>query len=168
MVRVAWLGNKGNCVGQVTLDAADLGGGMSPIIIGPMRKTIERLRRMERDLSEEHGAFSLFGAARPISDEGPDKWLLIAAAPWLSQLGLEGRTYFYRKMSEYLAPNGYLPISAHILDCDNPELETIHEALDLEHGLVETFNFDLFNQTFLHAYIITSKRAGAATGRGAN
>lgn len=137
---------------------------MEPVIIGPMNRVVKQLRKMERNLSENKGAFTFFGLTLP--EEGAHRWRVVLSAPWIDGHYHESLGEILHEMEQYLGQKDRLDLSIHMVGTDDPGLDPIHEALEIRHGLVEVFDVDLFHETIRRAYIITSQRLSPAAVEG--
>jgi hypothetical protein len=129
---------------------------MEPVVIGPMNRVVKQLRMMERDLSERKGGFLFFGLTLP--EERANLWQVVMAAPWIVGHQRDAIHFIHQEMDKYLTQKESFDLSLNLLRCDDPGLDPIHEALEIQHGLVEVFDVDLFRETMRRAYIITSQR----------
>ena len=137
---------------------------MEPVIIGPLNRVVRQLQKMERDLSETKGGFSFFGLTLP--EEGAQRWRVVFSAPWIDGQFHDSLGVILHEMEQYLDKRDRLDLSIQMVRTDDPELEPIHEALEIRHGLVEVFDVDLFHETIRRAYIITSQRLSPAAVEG--
>ncbi len=143
---------------------------MKPILVNN-KPTIEGLVKFEREFSEDHGPFVFFGFLLTAYDDylqsGGD-WVVTAAAPWSTDYHAPARKVFSKGVDDILnIERWWRPPRSTLLRPDNPGLDPIHDALEIEHGLVELLDVELFGKEIRRAYIITSRRASAATGTGA-
>ena len=134
---------------------------MEPVIVGPMNRVVKKLRDMERDLSESKGGFVFFGLTLP--EEGGHKWRLVMSAQWIDGHQHEALGLILKEMDKYLSQRERFDLSIQMVSTDSPELEPIHEALEIRHGLVEIFDVDLFREAIRRAYIITAQGLAPAS-----
>ncbi|MBP1207252.1 hypothetical protein JOD97_005331 [Duganella sp. 1411] len=126
-----------------------------------MNTFVKKLQRIERRLSVERGPFELFAALRP--DSSLRLWDLLVTARWLDDWGLtEMRTIASQLNAEFPLPEILKFSRIAIIERDNPGLQAIHSAVQVEHGLREFRNVTFFDVRILHAYIITSRHTNAA------
>jgi hypothetical protein len=121
-----------------------------------MNAFVEKLQRIERRLSAERGPFELFAAFGP--DSTLRLWDLLVTAPWLDDWGLPEMQIIASQLNAEFALPEILKFSrVAIIEHDNPGLQAIHSAVEVEHGLREFRNVTFFDVEILHAYIVTSR-----------
>ena len=138
---------------------------MRPILVNH-KPTIEGLVKFERQFSEEYGPFIFFGFLLTAYDyhiESGGEWAVTAAAPWSTAYHNPARKAFSHGIGKVLQLEQWWksPRSA-LLAPNAPGLEPIHDALEIEHSLVELIDVELFNQEIRRAYIITCQRLSPA------
>jgi hypothetical protein len=122
-----------------------------------MRAVVEKLLKVERQIAEEKGPFSLF--ALFLREDAQDKWDLVASALWLEKNKQEAFEFLANLIRSSLAPDELLSLSRIVLvDHNDPALDAVHRALRAEHGIVEVKDTSFFGLEIKHAYIITSQR----------
>jgi hypothetical protein len=122
---------------------------------------VKKLQRIERRLSVERGPFDLFAAFRP--DSTLRLWDLLVTARWLDDWGLPEMQIIASQLNAEFALPEILKFSRiAIIERDNPGLQAIHSAVEVEHGLREFRNVTFFDVPILHAYIITSRHTDVA------
>lgn len=122
-----------------------------------MKQLIEKLVSLERQISTEKGEFSLF--ALFLREDAPNKWDLVASAPWIETGKKETLDYFAKLLRSSLDLQELLSLSRIVLiDLNNPGLKAIHKDIRVEHGIVEIKDSNFFGLDIKHAYIITSKK----------
>ena len=122
-----------------------------------MKELVKKLVSIEGEISAEKGGFFLFGLF--LREDSPDRWDLVAAAPWFKARDNEALNYIAKILQERLAPKEIVTLSrVALIDPGNPGVEKIHEIIDVEHGTIELNNNMLFGMEMKHAYIITSRR----------
>jgi len=122
-----------------------------------MRAVVEKLLKVEQQISQEKGPFSLF--ALFLREDAQDKWDLVASAPWLEKNKQEAFQFLANLIRSALSPDELLSLSRIVLvDHNDPALDAIHRALRTEHGIVEVKDSGFFGLKIKHAYIITSQR----------
>ncbi len=148
---------------------------MKPIIVNH-KPTIEGLVKFEREFSEKHGPFVFFGFLWPEyyadSDSNANPYVA-AAAPWSnphqwpSEDDKAVRESFYQGIQQIMEIERWFwkPDST-LLDPSHPVLAPVLDALEVEHGLVELVNVELFGKEIRRAYIITSQRLSPAAVEG--
>lgn len=137
---------------------------MKPILVNH-KPTIEALVKFERDFAEEHGPFAFFGFLLTTYDDylrsGGD-WQVTVAAPWSKDYSGPAAKAFFKGVDEVLQlERWWTQPSTMLLRPDNPGLEPVHDALEIEHDLVELIDVELFGKEIRRAYIITSQRLAA-------
>ena len=126
-----------------------------------MNTFVKKLQRIERRLSAERGPFELFAAFRP--DSTLRLWDLLVTARWLDDWSLtEMRIIASQLNGEFALPEILKFSRIAIIERDNPGLQAVHSAVQVEHGLREFRNVTFFDVPILHAYIITSRHSDAA------
>ena len=123
-----------------------------------MKQLLEKLKSLEKEISDERGEFSLF--ALFLREDAENKWDLVVAAPWLNTDSMEDINHISNKLKFYLDDSELLSISRIVLvDLDDPIVKTINNYCNVKRGgLLELY--DLFNiglPSFKHAYIIISQ-----------
>lgn len=121
------------------------------------RELFQKLKSIERDVSNERGAFEFFGLF--LREDAPDKWDLVVAAPWLEEEKDEALRYLSRKVAEVFEPDELLALSRIVLmDHGAPGLEAMLRSVKLVHGSAEIHDCDFFGLAVKHGFIVTSKR----------
>ena len=125
-----------------------------------MNQMIKKLVSLERKASAEKGDFALF--ALFVREDTPNQKDLVVSAAWLEEdkraalRYLTGQLYALLDLPEILSLSGVI-----LVDRDNPGMAEIHEAVSVEHGMVELVNERFFGSDMERAYIITSGRDGS-------
>ena len=142
---------------------------MKPILVNH-KVTIEALVKFEREFSAEYGPFIFFGFMLTEYDyhtESGGDWSVTAAAPWSNCYRNPAREAYYKGIVKVLAlERWWKSPNCTLLAPDAPGLAPIHDALEIEHSLVELINVELFDQEIRRAYIITCQRLAPAAGQG--
>ncbi|MCD6136268.1 hypothetical protein J7J63_06135 [Candidatus Bipolaricaulota bacterium] len=132
-----------------------------------MKETVQKLVKVERELSLEKGAFTLF--ALVLREDTPDFWDLLVAAPWIEVNKEDAIKYIATKVKKALTPQELMMLSRIVvIEQDNPFLEALHQAAQVEHGLMEVQHSIFFGLPIEHAYIIASQRTEKATQAASN
>jgi hypothetical protein len=127
-----------------------------------MREIAQKLVNVEKEVSLEKGAFTLF--ALVLREDAPDLWDLLVAAPWIKANKEDAMKYITAKIKKVLTPQELMTLSRIVvIEQDNPFLEAFHQAVHVEHGLMEVQHSVFSGLPIEHAYIITSQRAEKAT-----
>ena len=122
-----------------------------------MKELIKNLVSIEREISAEKGGFFLFGLF--LREDSPDRWDLVAAAPWFKARDDAALNYIAKILQERLTPNEIVKLShVALVDPDNPGIEAIHDAANVEHGTIEMTNKLWFEMEMKRVYVITSRR----------
>lgn len=121
------------------------------------QNTLVRFQQLEAQLSEQYGAFRLFGLfhfpARVWN------WDLLVSAPWLAQKPAQA----YEILADALANGASGQLTHHIggpriLDEGDPLLGLLLDRLSLEHGLQVMRDIELTQYEADEAYLITCQR----------
>ena len=125
-----------------------------------MKALVEKLRTLEREVAEEKGAFLLF--ALFLREDAPDVWDLLVSAPWIEADKGAALRYLAGKLNLVATPEELTSLSRIVLiDQSNPALGAMQSAMNIEHGTAEVQSSNFFGLQIKHAYVITSRRAGA-------
>jgi len=123
-----------------------------------MKEQIEKLRKVERSLSESKGEFELF--ALFLREDSPDRWDLLVSADWARNNKKGSIHTITEEVRKELSDHELLMLSRIvILDKNDAALKDINRAFRVEHGLAELSDSNLFGLGIKHAYLITSRRA---------
>ncbi|MGB0385934.1 MAG: hypothetical protein ACPGWR_14030 [Ardenticatenaceae bacterium] len=119
------------------------------------KKLLQKFVALERDLVAQKGRFLLF--ALFLREYAPNRWDFVVSAPWLKGDKLTIYRYFATHLQSRLEPEEMVMLARIVLiDKDNPGLEAVHDAVTVEHGLVQIWNREYFGLQMERAYIITS------------
>lgn len=122
-----------------------------------MREQAEKLRNIEKELSESKGQFELF--ALFLREEAPNKWDLLISADWARKDKKAAINCIVEEIRKVLSDQELLMLSRLIiLDKDDMALKALHGAMHVEHGLAEISDSNFLGLAIKHAYLITSKR----------
>jgi len=122
-----------------------------------MKELIDKLIKVEKDISDEKGQFLLF--ALFLREDAPNLWDLMIAANWVEKNKAESLKYISAYLNKNLKPDELINLSRIVLiDSDNPALGAIHKAIHIEHGSAEIKDSNFFGLKIKHAHLITSKR----------
>lgn len=134
--------------------------------IGLLKRLLQGLAVIEREVSAERGEFALFALIEKEEWEeySPvptgSSWRLYVAAPWIwaDEMAAfqclrervrpyeEGWNPFMRSLSIWIAPS------------NSPHLEEVWEYCGTEEGMVEVYNVEILDITALRGYIFASRR----------
>ena len=132
-----------------------------------MRELVHKFVTLERDISAQRGAFSLF--ALFLRDNAPNTWDVVAAAPWFGADDYDALDYIAKKVQSSLQKNELVSLSRIVLlDQDNPGLEAIHKTFSVEHGTAEFKYETFFGMDMRRGYIITSSIENATSSASTN
>lgn len=116
-----------------------------------------KLSQLMDEVSAEKGEFTLFGLFE--RDEAPDKWELVVSSPWLEEGKLKALGEFVQKLKSAIGRKQMLSLSRVVtLNADEPALEAVLKAVEVEHGMEELHDSELSGLKFKHAYIFRAKR----------
>src|SRR5258708_2593515 len=121
---------------------------------GSLNQLGEKLKTVEREISEERGKFELFGLF--LREDAPDRWDLVLAAKWLAN-GIEFLNYLSEKLSRVLRTDQLVLISRIIpMAGDDRFVKQVVSTVKVEHGLNELVNTEFAGVQIAHAYVVTS------------
>ncbi len=133
--------------------ANDSGSAVS--YVGSIATIVDRLRILEGELSGEKGDFSLF--ALLLREGSPDRWDWAVAAPWLTDRR-NSLEFLSERLSHALTRQQLLMISRIVLlGAKDQFLRAIHQAVTVDHGLVEISSRQFEGVEIAHGFIITSR-----------
>jgi len=116
----------------------------------------ERFARLESEIAQEKGEFALF--ALFLREEVPDRWDLVAAAPWAVDRE-QATGYFISKIKSLLGAQELMNLSRIVLvDPDHADVVKLNRAIRVEHGAVEFKDSSFSGVPVKQGLIITSKR----------
>jgi len=122
-----------------------------------MTPLIEKLKKVEQELSNEKGAFVLF--ALFLREDAIGQWDMLVSAGWIDGDKKLSLDYIAGKLQESLTPEELISLSRIVLvDNNNPALDAILHTVRVEHGLAEIRDSNFFGLDIKHAFIITANR----------
>ena len=122
-----------------------------------MNIKIEKLQELMREVAEDKGDFTLFGLF--LREEAPDKWDLVVSSPWLEAGKMSALGDFVERLKSAIGEKQLLSISRVVtLAGDDPSLKAVLRTVNVDDGLVEVKDSDLFGLKIEHAYFLRSKR----------
>ena len=125
-------------------------------------KLVAKLRAVEAEISKQRGSFTLF--ALFLREEAPNRWDLVASAPWFGASEKKTLDYLVKKLKTRLGESEMLLLSRIVLvDESNPSLDPIHRTVQVEHGEFEVNDSVYSGLQIKHAFFITSKRQSPVT-----
>ncbi|HEX5025935.1 MAG TPA: hypothetical protein VFV68_11725 [Agriterribacter sp.] len=126
-----------------------------------MKEIISKLIEIEKETSQEKGAYDLF--ALFLREDSSGKWDILVAADWITTNKEDALKYLGASIQKKLAPKEFLLISRIvIIEESNPALPALQQAFSIEHGAAEIKDSNFFGLQIKHAFLITSKRRQAA------
>jgi hypothetical protein len=128
-----------------------------------MNEFVTKLAEEERAMSQERGAFTLF--ALFLREDAPDRWDLLVAAPWIERDKKDGLEYVAKRLQRSLTAGELVLLSRIvIIEEDNPGLNALRQAFNIEHGRAEIRDSNFFGLPIKHAFVITSSKNGSVAG----
>jgi hypothetical protein len=116
---------------------------------------------LESDVATARGDFALF--ALFLSEDSPDRWDLMISAPWASADQKAALDYLVNRIKSDLGPDDLTHLSRIVfIDPTDISVQSLNQAIHVEHGSVEVRDSNFFGLPIKHAFIITSKRLGVA------
>lgn len=120
-----------------------------------MKKLLEKLVAIEREITDEKGLCSLF--ALLLREDVYGQWDLLVSAPYLHADNLQSLDYIVNKLYARLDIRELVSLTGVIiLETGNPVVEAIHEAIQVQHGLEELRDRVFASVESQHVYVITS------------
>jgi hypothetical protein len=117
----------------------------------------DRFARLEAELAARKGSFVLF--ALFMREDAPDRWDLIASAPWLGKDNRRSVDYLIKEISSTLGSEDLTNLSRIVVaDPDDVAVQNLNRTIQVEHGSVEVRDSTFFGLPVKHAFIITSQR----------
>lgn len=125
-----------------------------------MKDLIDKLRLIETEISEKQGDFSLF--ALLLREDAPNRWDLVASAPWFWSDKKKTLDYIAKKLRSRLTSNELLTLSRIVLiEESNPTLHALQQDCQVHHTPIEVQDCNLFGLQIQRGYIFTSRRNGS-------
>ena len=122
-----------------------------------MKEIAEKLRKVERSLSDANGPFDLF--ALFLREDSAEVWDLLVAASWLNPNKLVALRDIAENVKAELGADELTKLSRIvIIEESNPALAAVQQAISIEHGLSEIQGSVFFGLMIRHAFVITSRR----------
>lgn len=122
-----------------------------------MTELVKRLQAIESAIAAEKGRFTLFALFRPDEARTPG-WDVLVSAPWATERIATIRLLGERFKAELGAAELVQIARVAVIRPDNPDLEVVHDAANVEHGLVEVRDRTFFGHRIERALFITSRR----------
>ena len=125
-----------------------------------MKELIDKLRLLETEISQKQGDFSLF--ALLLREDAPNRWDLVASAPWFWSDKKKTLDYLAKKLRSRLTSDELLSLSRIVLiEQSNPTLHALQQAFQVHHAPIEVRDRNLFGLQIQRGYIFTSRRNGS-------
>jgi hypothetical protein len=117
---------------------------------------IDRLRKLESELSQERGPFDLFGLF--LREGAPNRWDVVIAASWFGDDEWSVLRFLVDKIKKAVGINGLMMISRVVpLPSRSPFLSAARRAVRIEHGLEEIRDREFGNIEISRGYVITCR-----------
>ncbi len=118
----------------------------------------------ESDLSRDKGPFAFFALFQ--REAVPDRWDLVASAPWIESDRKAALSYFVDRIRKEMGQDSLTSLSQIVfVDPSDPAVSNLSRGLSVEHGPVEVRDRTFFGVPVKHAFIIASQRLVAPTGK---
>lgn len=125
------------------------------------KRFLKNLSESERDLAAQYGDFSLFAACFR-EDALYNHWDLVIAASWLLPETMDSYTIIMDGIRRNMEKDEVFSLDAlPLLDPNDYRIREIQDEYEVEHGLIELGQCQLFDMDMERVYIITSKRRDA-------
>lgn len=126
-----------------------------------MNPLVDHLLQIEKVLSAEKGAFSLFAIF--LREDATDKWDLVVSAPWVEFDKEAALRLISTRVRKVLTPSELLAVSRIVLvEPTSPAVVAINRAFHVEHSTAEVRDSNFFGLAIKHAHIFASTRQDAA------
>jgi hypothetical protein len=126
-----------------------------------MNDLVNNVLQVERSLSAEKGAFSLF--ALFLREESVEKWDLVISAPWIETDKEDALNLISSKVREALNLSELLAVSRIVLvEPTSPAVVAINRAFAVDHSSVEVRDANFFGLAIKHAHIFASRQQESA------
>ena len=122
-----------------------------------MKQLIDKFLNIEKEISQEQGALSLFTLL--LREESQNKWDIVLSAPWFSKDKVLVLKYIVKKLRKNLEQKTLTGLSRVILlDHNDPFVLNVNSIIKTEHSTTEFKNCQFNNIYVKHAFIITSQK----------
>ena len=129
------------------------------------KRLLRHLTLVERDLSERYGGFSLFGMCQR-ENTLADLWDLIVSAPWLTPNVIASDNIVFDALQQRLGKDELFSLDAvPMFAPEDPRIQEIQEEYEVEHGLTDLGQCQLFDMDMERVYLITAKRRAAPVNK---
>ncbi len=121
------------------------------------KQLVQKFVEVEKTISSEKGPFLLFALFLP--EEAVGGWDVLAAAPWIGRDKGAAMKYLVKNIQQVIAAKELVRVLSKIvlIDEDNPGLDDVHQAVNVEHGIVLIKSEFFFGLEIKRAYFITSQ-----------
>ena len=128
-------------------------------------RLLRHLTLVERDLSEKYGGFSLFGMCQR-ENTLADLWDLIVSAPWLTPNVIASDNIVFDALQQHLGKDELFSLDAvPMFAPEDPRIQEIQDEYEVEHGLIDLRQCQLFDMDMERVYLITAKRRAAPVSK---
>ena len=129
------------------------------------KRLLRHLTLVERDLSEKYGGFSLFGMCQR-ENTLADLWDLIVSAPWLTPNVIASDNIVFDALQQHLGKDELFSLdTVPMFAPEDPRIQEIQEEYEVEHGLIDLGQCQLFDMDMERVYLITAKRRAAPVSK---
>lgn len=119
---------------------------------------------LESSISQDKGSFDFFALFQ--REDTPDRWDLVASAPWIASDHDSAMKYFVHRIKTDLGPDALTALSRIVFaDPTDPAVASISRGLSVEHSPTEVHNRTFAGVPVRHAFVITSRRLGVPSGK---
>ena len=133
--------------------------GNRPHLKGDLAEMVAKIQKLELEVEQEKGRFSLFGLVLRAGSE--QRWDLVAAADWVGSSRQAALRYLSERVSHVLNSDELLKISRIVpMDARDDFVEEMHKLIVVKHGLREVDDNDVAGVEVERALIITSANSG--------
>ena len=117
---------------------------------------VEKLMRLERQLSDEFGPFRLFGLF--LREDANEKWDLVVAADWLKTQGGDAIDLLSERLKVLFSRAELMMVSRIVsLSATDRFLSAVTGAIQVVHGLREVSQVSFAGVDVDRGYVITSE-----------
>lgn len=100
-------------------------------------------KRLESKIARQKGSFALF--ALFLRDDAPDRWDLIASAPWFGNDRSSTLNYFVSEIKANLGPGALTNLARIVLlDPQDVAVQNLNRTIQVEHGNTEVRDSSFF------------------------
>ncbi len=114
---------------------------------------------LESSISKDKGPFALFAIFQ--REDVPDRWDLVASAPWIASDRDSALSYFVRRIQKDIGQESLTSLSRIMfVDPSDPAVANLARGVSVEHTPLEVRDRTFFGVPVKHAFIITSRKLG--------